>query len=70
MATKPPWAATFVQSLEGRIAEIRRHHLEPLESGMLTIQQSGADVTQREIASLRKNIMSIEAVIAQYRDVE
>jgi hypothetical protein len=35
MATKPSWAAAFVQNLEGRIAEIRRDHLEPLELGRL-----------------------------------
>jgi polyhydroxyalkanoate synthesis regulator phasin len=70
MTTKPPWAAAFVQSLEEEIDEIKRLHLEPLESGGMTIRQSGVDITQREITSLRKNIASIEAVIAQYRDAE
>lgn len=69
MATKPSWAAAFVRNLEDRIAEIRRDHLEPLKSGR-TIHQSGKDITQSEIASLRRNIASIEAVIAQYRDMD
>jgi hypothetical protein len=70
VATKPPWAAAFVQSLERKIGEIWRLHLQPLESGEMTIRQSGVDITQQEIASLRKNIASIEVVIAQYRDTE
>jgi hypothetical protein len=61
-----PDAAAFVESLKRDIAEIRRNHLEPLESGRLQISDSGKDITQREIASLRQNISSIEAVIAQW----
>jgi hypothetical protein len=70
MALRPVWAAVFVENLEERIAEIRLLHLEPLESGRLKILESGIDITQSEIASLRQNIASIEAVIAQYRDME
>jgi hypothetical protein len=66
--TGPLWTdEAFVRSLEERIAEIRRAHLEPLEQGLLHIGASGVDVTQREIDSLRRNIAGIEAVIAQYR---
>ena len=67
--TGPLWTdEAFVRSLEERIAEIRRDHLEPLEKGLLHIAESGHDVTQREIDSLRRNIAGIEAVIAQHRD--
>jgi hypothetical protein len=69
MTTEPDWAA-FVQSLRREIAEIRRLHLETLESGKLQIHQSGVDITKSEIASLRQNIASIEAVIAQHADAE
>jgi competence protein ComGF len=69
MTTKPDWGA-FVQSLRKEIAEIRRLHLEPLESGKLQIHQSGVDITKSEIASLRQNIASIEAVIAQHAGAE
>jgi hypothetical protein len=62
MAMKAGWAA-FVENLKTRIAEIRRDHLEPLESGRLRIHDAGVDVTIAEAASLRRNIASIEAVI-------
>jgi hypothetical protein len=62
MAMKADWAA-FVKALKTQIAEIRRDHLEPLESGRLTIHERGVDITKAEAASLRRNIASIEAVI-------
>jgi hypothetical protein len=68
MTTKPDWAA-FVQSLRREIAEIRRLHLEPLETGKAENLPIGVDITKSEIASLRRNISSIEAVIAQAPDV-
>jgi len=61
-----PDAAAYVERLKRDIAEIRRNHLEPLESGRLQIFASGKDITQSEIASLRHNISSMEAVIAQW----
>lgn len=64
---KPSWAPAFVKALEREIAEIREHHLKPLETGMMRIISSGVDVTDREIDSLRRNIKSIESVIANYR---
>ena len=62
MAMKADWAS-FVGNLKTQIAEIRRDHLEPLESGRLRIHDAGVDVTNAEAASLRRNIASIEAVI-------
>ena len=56
------WAA-FVENLKTQIAEIRRDHLEPLESGRFSIHEGGVDITKAEAASLRGNIASIEAVI-------
>jgi hypothetical protein len=55
--------AAFVEALKRDIVEIRRDHLEPLESGRLRILQQGVDITEPEAASLRKNINSIETVI-------
>ena len=68
-ANRPSWAPDFVKALEREIAEIREHHLKPLETGTLRIISSGIDVTDREIESLRRNIKSIESVIAKYRDM-
>jgi ribosomal protein L29 len=67
MTSKPDWGA-FVQNLRTKIAERRRLHLEPLELGRLQIHQSGVGITKSEIASLRRNIARIEAVIAQHAD--
>jgi hypothetical protein len=69
-SNKPSWAPAFVKALEHEIAEIRQLHLTPLETGTLRIVASDVDVTDREIESLRRNIKSIEAVIAQYRDMD
>ena len=54
---------SICKSSKTQIAEIRRDHLEPLESGRLTIHERGVDITKAEAASLRRNIASIEAVI-------
>jgi hypothetical protein len=67
MVDEPPWVEGFVHALKERITEIRRRHLAPLESGNMKILKGGKDVTNQEIESLRQNIASIEAVLAQYR---
>ena len=67
MDNEPPWVEAFVRALRERIAEVRRLHLAPLESGNMKILSGGTDVTDQEMESLRQNIASIEAVLAQYR---
>jgi hypothetical protein len=57
----------FVRSLEQRIVEIKEKHIKPLNSGM-SITKGHIDVTKQEKESLERNIRSIEAVLAQYRD--
>jgi hypothetical protein len=60
----------FVRHLEAEMADIEQH-LKPLESGGMIIKQGPpgfmADVTAREVRSLKDAQKRIEMDIAQYR---
>jgi hypothetical protein len=44
---------------------VLRQFLEALESGSMTIRESGKDVTQREIDKLKPDIAYLEKVLAR-----
>lgn len=49
----------------GEELAVLRQFLEALESGSMTIRESGKDVTQREIDKLKPDIAYLEKVLAR-----
>lgn len=66
MSTKTE-EASLLRDLEVQIAELRRRHLEPLETGRFQIRERGEDVTRLIAASFREILVGIEAALIHAR---